>query len=57
VTVEEEYELGLHLLTGAEGEGGRLVTAMECRQANAEGVGAIGLHTLLTRRCGIPRPG
>jgi pilus assembly protein CpaF len=49
VTVEEEYELGLHLLAGVAGGGGRLVTAMECRQANAEGVGAIGLHALLTQ--------
>jgi pilus assembly protein CpaF len=49
VTVEEEYELGLHLLAGGAGGGGRLVTAMECRQANAEGVGAIGLHALLTQ--------
>jgi Flp pilus assembly CpaF family ATPase len=44
VTVEEEYELGLHI-TGPQ----RLVTAMETRQPNAEGVGGIGLHTLLTQ--------
>jgi len=44
VTVEEEYELGLHLT-----DPDRLVTAMEARQANAEGVGGIGLHTLLTQ--------
>ena len=44
VTVEEEYELGLHLT-----DPDRLVTAMEARQANAEGVGALGLHTLLTQ--------
>jgi Flp pilus assembly CpaF family ATPase len=44
VTVEEEYELGLHLT-----DAGRLVTAMETRQANAEGFGAIDLHTLLTQ--------
>lgn len=43
VTVEEEYELGLHVT-----DPDRLVTAMEARQANAEGVGGIGLHTLLT---------
>ena len=49
VTVEEEYELGLHLLADPGSEGGRLVTAMETRQANAEGVGAIGLHALLTQ--------
>jgi pilus assembly protein CpaF len=86
VTVEEEYELGLHLLdqpdhpttlgrdlfagpavartslmaadlpalpgTGSAAvglAGGRLVTAMETRQANAEGVGGIGLHALLTQ--------
>ena len=48
VTVEEEYELGLHLI-GSAGAGQRLVTAMETRQANAEGVGEIGLHTLLTQ--------
>lgn len=44
VTVEEEYELGLHVTDPT-----RLVTAMEARQANAEGVGGIGLHTLLTQ--------
>jgi Flp pilus assembly CpaF family ATPase len=44
VTVEEEYELGLHVTHPA-----RLVTAMEARQSNAEGVGGIGLHTLLTQ--------
>jgi len=44
VTVEEDYELGLHLL-----HPDRLVTAIETRQANAEGAGAIGLHTLLTQ--------
>ncbi len=44
VTIEQEYELGLHVL-------GRppLVTAMEARQANAEGAGGIGLHELLTQ--------
>lgn len=42
VTVEEEYELGLHVL-----DPGRLVTAMEARQANAEGMGGIDLHVLL----------
>lgn len=49
VTVEEEYELGLHVPDLQESGGARLVTAMEARQANAEGVGAIGLHTLLTQ--------
>jgi len=44
VTVEQEYELGLHIL-----HPDRLVTAMETRQANAEGAGEIGLHTLLTQ--------
>jgi pilus assembly protein CpaF len=44
VTVEEEYELGLHVT-----DPGRLVTAMETRRANAEGVGAIGLQALLTQ--------
>jgi Flp pilus assembly CpaF family ATPase len=44
VTVEEEHELGLHLL-----DPGRLVTAMEVRQANAEGAGGIDLHVLLTQ--------
>lgn len=44
LTVEEEYELGLHVL-----DPGRLVTALETRQANAEGAGEIGLHTLLTQ--------
>jgi len=44
LTVEEEYELGLHILHPS-----RLVTAVEARQANAEGVGAVGLHTLLTQ--------
>jgi Flp pilus assembly CpaF family ATPase len=44
VTVEEEYELGLHIL-----HPDRLVTAVEARQANAEGAGAIGLRTLLTQ--------
>jgi Flp pilus assembly CpaF family ATPase len=44
VTVEEEYELGLHVA-----DPDRLVTAMEARQANAEGVGGIGLHALLTQ--------
>jgi Flp pilus assembly CpaF family ATPase len=44
VTVEEEYELGLHLL-----HPDRLVTAVEARQANAEGAGAVGLHALLTQ--------
>ena len=42
VTVEEEYELGLHLTDPR-----RLCTAMECRTANAEGAGAIDLHVLL----------
>ena len=49
VTVEEEYELGLHLSDAAGAAPDRLVTAMEARQANAEGVGGIGLHTLLTQ--------
>ena len=69
VTVEEEYELGLHVTDASTpdphpagrrpsdargprlngGSAGRLVTAMEARQANAEGVGAIGLHTLLAQ--------
>ncbi|MFD8494889.1 CpaF family protein [Amycolatopsis sp. NPDC059657] len=42
VTVEDEYELGLHL-------GGRrpLVTALEARLANAEGHGAVTLDDLL----------
>lgn len=44
VTVEEEYELGLHVT-----DPDRLVTAMEARQSNAEGAGGIGLHTLLTQ--------
>ena len=44
VTVEEEYELGLHVL-----DPGRLVTGMEARQSNAEGAGGIGLHVLLTQ--------
>ena len=49
VTIEEEYELGLHLPDLQGDRAPRLVTAMEARQANAEGVGAIGLHTLLTQ--------
>lgn len=49
VTVEEEYELGLHLTESAGSGPDRLVTAMEARQANAEGVGGIGLHALLTQ--------
>ena len=44
VTVEEEHELGLHVA-----DPDRLVTAMETRQANAEGVGGIGLHALLAQ--------
>jgi pilus assembly protein CpaF len=44
VTVEQEYELGLHIL-----HPDRLVTPMETRQANAEGAGEIDLHTLLTQ--------
>jgi Flp pilus assembly CpaF family ATPase len=44
VTVEEEYELGLHVL-----EPHRLVSAMEVRHANAEGAGGIGPHELLTQ--------
>jgi pilus assembly protein CpaF len=44
VTVEEEYELGLHLL-----DPDRLITAMETRTANAEGVGALGLDALLVQ--------
>ncbi|HYT10809.1 MAG TPA: ATPase, T2SS/T4P/T4SS family [Mycobacteriales bacterium] len=44
VTVEEEYELGLHLL-----HPDRLITAMEARQPNAEGAGAVTLHELLTQ--------
>ncbi|MEV0700039.1 ATPase, T2SS/T4P/T4SS family [Saccharopolyspora sp. NPDC050389] len=41
VTVEDDYELGLHL------EGGRVVTPLEARTANAEGVGEISLDDLL----------
>jgi pilus assembly protein CpaF len=44
ITVEEEYELGIHLT-----DPDRLVTAMETRAANAEGVGAIGLDALLVQ--------
>lgn len=49
VTVEEEYELGLHVPDPHGSGTDRLVTAMETRRANAEGVGAIDLHTLLTQ--------
>lgn len=42
VTVEDEYELGLHVDTELT-----LVTAMESRLANAEGVGEITLDHLL----------
>ncbi|WP_084037444.1 CpaF family protein [Haloechinothrix halophila] len=42
ITVEDEYELGLHLNTGLEP-----VTAMESRLANAEGVGEITLDDQL----------
>ncbi|WP_051792439.1 CpaF family protein [Amycolatopsis jejuensis] len=43
VTVEEEYELGLHL-------GSRpLVTPLEARPANSEGIGQISLDDLLTQ--------
>ncbi|SDY01076.1 Pilus assembly protein, ATPase of CpaF family [Saccharopolyspora shandongensis] len=41
VTVEDDYELGLHL------DGERVVTAFEARTANAEGVGEISLDDLL----------
>jgi Flp pilus assembly CpaF family ATPase len=43
VTVEEDYELGLHLNTDRL----PLVTAMEARYPNAEGAGGIGLHALV----------
>lgn len=42
ITVEDEYELGLHLDTDLE-----LVTPMEARLANSEGVGEITLDDLL----------
>lgn len=42
VTIETSLELGLHNLP----ERHRNVTALEARQANAEGVGAIDVHTL-----------
>ncbi len=42
ITVEDEYELGLHINTGLEP-----VTAMESRLANAEGVGEITLDDQL----------
>ncbi len=45
VTVEEEYELGLHLDT----QHNRLVTAMEVRYPNAEGAGGIDLHALVNQ--------
>ncbi|MEV5542046.1 ATPase, T2SS/T4P/T4SS family [Saccharopolyspora shandongensis] len=41
VTVEDDYELGLHL------DSERVVTALEARTANAEGVGEISLDDLL----------
>lgn len=44
ITVEDEYELGLHLVGGL-----RRVTAMEARWPNAEGVGEISLDDLLTQ--------
>lgn len=45
VTVEDEYELGLHLM----GDRHPLVTAMEARYPNAEGAGSIGMDALLTQ--------
>lgn len=45
VTVEDDYELGLHLNPVAH----PLVTALEARTANAEGIGAITMDDLLTQ--------
>lgn len=45
VTVEDDYELGLHL----DDDRHPLVTAAEARAANAEGIGAISLDALLTQ--------
>lgn len=45
VTVEDDYELGLHLDEVRH----PLVTAAEARTANAEGIGEISLDTLLTQ--------
>ncbi|QGK70293.1 CpaF family protein [Allosaccharopolyspora coralli] len=43
ITVEDDLELGVHLDTGRH----PLVTAMEAREANAEGAGQLTLDTLL----------
>jgi Flp pilus assembly CpaF family ATPase len=45
VTIEEEYELGLHLMPGRH----RLVTPLEARYPNAEGAGGIDLHALVNQ--------
>ena len=45
VTVEDDYELGLHLDEGRH----PLVTACEARTANAEGIGEVSLDALLTQ--------
>src|SRR5262249_43536599 len=55
VTIEEEYELGLHLMPGRH----RLVTLLEARYPNAEGAGRIDLRALVNqalRQSPFPTP-